>query len=197
MCVLICPGLAITLARKRDDQFAEVVLPHEFLPDFKIGDKIPVTDQVGNYLEDAEVTNIRFNKKFKTHLITVLTTLKNGSAAAGIRIQDPSVTQPLPTASFANSPDDGIVCLCEMVTQKEVVDYICEHHVRDVNQLKQIRVGMGACGGKNCSVVMPRIFAAAGVDWKEVTPGKKRPLGVEVPMSVIINEKDGEKDEKI
>jgi len=192
MCVLICPGLAITLAKKHDDKFAEVVLPHEYLPDFKAGDRIPVTDQTGNYIEDAEVVNIRFNKKFKTHLITVLTTLKNGAAVAGIRVQKPAVAQPLQTASFADSADDGIVCHCEMVTQKELVKYIRENRVRDVNQLKQARVGMGACGGKNCSVVLARIFAAAGVDWKEVTPGRKRPLSVEVPMSVIINEKDGE-----
>ncbi|MFA4839364.1 MAG: FAD-dependent oxidoreductase [Candidatus Neomarinimicrobiota bacterium] len=192
LCVLVCPGLAITLAKKRDDKIAEVVLPHEYLPDFKIGDRIPLTDQTGNYLEDSEVTKIRFNKKFKTHLITVLTTVENGAKVAGIRVQKPAVTQPLPTASFTDSADDGIVCHCEMVTQKELVKYIRENHVRDINQLKQARVGMGACGGKNCSVVLSRIFAAAGVDWKEVAPGRKRPLSVEVPMSVIINEKDGE-----
>jgi len=75
-----------------------------------------------------------------------------------------------------------------MVTVRELVDYIKEHNVRDVNQLKQIRVGMGACGGKNCSVLLPQVFKMAGVDWQEVTPGTKRPLSVEVPMYALINE---------
>ncbi|MCK4295924.1 MAG: (2Fe-2S)-binding protein, partial [Candidatus Marinimicrobia bacterium] len=86
-------------------------------------------------------------------------------------------------------PENGIVCQCEMVSVKEIVDYIKEHHVRDVNQLKQIRVGMGACGGKNCSTLLPRVFEMAGVDWEEVTQGTKRPLSVEIPMYALINEK--------
>jgi len=189
MCVAICPGLAITLARKINDEYAEVVLPHEFIPDFKIGDEIPLTDQEGKFLENGEVLKIRLNKKFKTYLITARTSLKNGASVAGIRVQDESVTAPLPEPSFSYLPEKGIVCQCEMISVKEIVDYIKEHHVRDVNQLKQIRVGMGACGGKNCSTLLPRVFKMAGVDWKEVTQGTKRPLSVEIPMSALINEK--------
>ena len=77
-----------------------------------------------------------------------------------------------------------------MVTAKELIAYIKEHNIRDVNQLKQIRVGMGACGGKNCAVLLPRIFAMTGIDWKEVTQGTKRPLSVEIPMYALINEED-------
>lgn len=192
MCVLICPGLAITLARKINYRFAEVVLPHEYILNFKIGDWIPLVDEKGNYLENGKVLKIRLIKKFKTHLITVKTTLNNGVKVAGIRIQSMSVTEPLSKPSFNYIPENGIVCHCEMVTLKELVTYIREHHVRDINQLKQIRVGMGACGGKTCSEVLPQVFQAAGVDWKEVAPGSKRPLSVEVPMSAIINEKDDE-----
>jgi len=85
-------------------------------------------------------------------------------------------------------PENGIVCHCEMVTVQELIDYIKEHNIRDVNQLKQARVGMGACGGKNCSVLLPRVFQMAGVSWDEVTSGSKRPLSVEVPMYALINE---------
>ena len=70
------------------------------------------------------------------------------------------------------------------------MDYIKEYEVRDVNQLKNIRVGMGACGGKNCSTLLPRIFAMAGVDYNEVAKGTKRPLSVEVPMFAFINEEN-------
>ncbi|MBU0710859.1 FAD-dependent oxidoreductase [bacterium] len=188
LCLLICPGLAITLARKLDDSSAEVILPHEYLPDFKVGDRIPVTDQTGQYLEDAEVLKIRFNKKHKTHLIYIKSSLKNGPKISGIRVQSPKVTESVSEPSFNYIPENGIVCHCEMITVQELIDYIKEHNIRDVNQLKQARVGMGACGGKNCSVLLPRVFQMAGVNWKEVTTGTKRPLSVEVPMYALINE---------
>jgi sarcosine oxidase subunit alpha len=188
LCVAICPGLAITLARKLDQFSAEVVLPYEFLPDFKVGDKIPVTDQTGNYLEQAEVLKIRWFKKYKTHLIHVKATAANGSKICGIRIQDPQKITALTKTSYQHLPENAIVCHCEMVTVKQLVNYIQDHNVRDLNQLKQIRVGMGACGGKNCSMLLPQIFQMAGVDWNEVSPGTRRPLSVEIPMYVLINE---------
>ncbi|MBU1099336.1 MAG: FAD-dependent oxidoreductase [Bacteroidetes bacterium] len=188
LCMGICPGLAITMARKVDGQFAEVVLPHEFIPNFEIGDKIRLTDKDGEVLEEAEVVKMRFNKKFKTHLITAKTTLENAAKIAGIRVQDEAIVAPLENADFNYFPEEALVCKCEHVTVKEVIDYIKEYEVRDVNQLKNIRVGMGSCGGKNCSTMVPRIFGMAGVDYKDVTPGTKRPLSVEVPMFALINE---------
>ena len=64
---------------------------------------------------------------------------------------------------------------------------------RDINQLKNIsRVGMGSCGGKNCSLLLPRIYRELGVDFKEITPSTDRPLTVEIPMHSLINEESGE-----
>lgn len=190
LCVAICPGLAITLARKCDDNYAEVVLPHEFIPNFDVGDKITLADQDGNYLEVGEVLRIRLNKKYKTYLVNVKVSPENGAKVAGIRVQDLSVTEPLSETSFSYIPDNGIVCHCEIVTVKEVVKFIKEHDVTDVNQLKLIRVGMGACGGKNCSLVLPAVFKMAGVDWEKVIKGTLRPLSVEVPMFALINEEE-------
>ncbi|MBU4446421.1 MAG: FAD-dependent oxidoreductase [Candidatus Marinimicrobia bacterium] len=190
LCILICPGLAITLAKKLDEATAEVILPHEFIPEFKIGDHIPVTGQEGEYLEDAEVLKIRYNKKYKTYLVHIKTSLKNGVKITGIQVQNDSAVLPIQNTSFEYIPENGIVCHCEIVAAKELIAYIKEHNIRDVNQLKQIRVGMGACGGKNCAVLLPRIFSMAGIDWKEVTQGTKRPLSVEVPMYALINEED-------
>lgn len=188
LCVAACPGLAITLARQMDRRWAEVVIPHEFVPNFGPGDQLPVMDQEGEFLEMGEVTRIRFSEKYKTHLVTLRVSLPNGPLAAGVRVQQPEVTLPLPTASLSHAPEEGLVCHCEMVTLGEVVDFIKTHHVTDVNQLKVLRVGMGACGGKNCSQVLARAFAMAGVDWNSVTKGTVRPLMVEVPMSAVLNE---------
>ncbi len=87
-------------------------------------------------------------------------------------------------------PDEAIVCSCEMVNIKEVKEYIIEHDVQDINQLKNIRVGMGSCGGKNCSLLLPKIFKELNVPFDEVTPSTNRPLSVEIPMHSLINESE-------
>ncbi len=191
-CLAICPGLAITLAKKLDENTAEVILPHEFIPDFKEGDKVALMEMEGDYLEDGLVTKVRFNKKFKTSIVYVKTSLKNACKVAGIRVQSEETVKPLENPSFSYIPENGVVCQCELITVQEIIDYIKEHNVRDAAQLKPLRVGMGACGGKNCSTLLPRVFKMAGVDWKDVTPNSKRPLSVEVPMYALINESDGE-----
>lgn len=188
LCVAVCPGLAVTLAKKIDDNFAEVTLPHEFIVDFKEGDFLDIMDRDGNFLENAEILKIKFNKKYSTTLVVVKMSLKNTSFAAGIRVQDEKISKPEKEAEFEYLPDNGIVCRCEKVSVKEITDFITDFRVRDVNQLKQIRVGMGACGSKTCSVLLPRVFGKAGVDWKDVESGTIRPLSVEVPMSAIVNE---------
>ena len=191
LCLAICPGLAIVLAKKLDENYAEVVIPYEYIPTFEIGDTVQLSDEIGNLLEEAEVLKIRLLKKYKTYMISVKVSLKNGNKVTGIIVQPKPISQPLNKASFEYLPDNGIVCQCEKVSVKETVDYIKEHKVRDINQLKNIRVGMGACGGRTCSVLLPRIFKTAGVDWSEVTTGSKRPLSVEVPMYAIVNENEG------
>ncbi|MEA3500396.1 MAG: FAD-dependent oxidoreductase, partial [Candidatus Marinimicrobia bacterium] len=187
-CVTTCPGLAITLAKKIDEKHAEVMLPYEFIMNYSIGEKIPLTNMDGKFLETGEILKIRYLKKKKMYLINVKTSLENGNKIAGIRVQDESITKPLPKADYEYIPEDAIVCQCEMVTVKEITDYIKKHRVRDVNQLKNIRVGMGACGGKTCSPLLPRIFKMAGVDWNDVKQGTDRPLNMEVPMGAIVNE---------
>jgi sarcosine oxidase, subunit alpha len=190
ICVAACPGLAITLVRKTGEQKAEVMLPHEYIVDFALGDSLDLTDIDGNFLEKGVVKKISYNKKYKTSLVTVETSLESGAKVMGIRVQGESAIKPLDQADYDYIPEDGIVCRCERVTLKEVVDFIRANNVRDINQLKQIRVGMGACGSKTCSVQMPRVFKAAGVNWSEVTEGTNRPLCVETPMFALINEED-------
>ena len=144
----------------------------------------------GNYLENGEVKKIRFDKKTLTTLLTLQVSLKYAQDIAGIRVQKETVVSSLPEASYSYLPDEAIVCRCEMVSIKEVKDYIVEHDVKDINQLKNIRVGMGSCGGKNCSLLLPRIYRELGVPFEEVTASTDRPLTVEIPMHSLINEKN-------
>jgi NADPH-dependent 2,4-dienoyl-CoA reductase/sulfur reductase-like enzyme/ferredoxin len=187
-CVAVCPGLAITIGRKLYGDFAEIIMPFEFIPTFSVNEFIPVTDTNGKVLEKGEVMKINLSGRYKTYLITLKVSLQNAPLIAGIRVQDEEKTAPLPEPKFNYIPDEAIVCRCERVTVKEIVDFIKENDVNDANQLKQIRVGMGACGSKTCSVLLPRIFAMAGKDWNEIAKLTKRPLTVEIPMGAIINE---------
>ncbi len=85
-------------------------------------------------------------------------------------------------------PDEAIVCRWEMVTVKEVKDTSHKHEVRDVIQLKNIRVGMGSCGGKNCALLLPRIFQSMDIPFKDVVAPTERPISVEIPLYALINE---------
>jgi NADPH-dependent 2,4-dienoyl-CoA reductase/sulfur reductase-like enzyme/ferredoxin len=187
-CIAVCPGLAISVAKKLYGEFAEVILPHEFIPNFNANDFITLTDTEGNYLEKGEVMRINYSKKYKTNLITLKVSLENAAKIAGIRIQDEDKTKPLEKAVYNYIPDNAVVCRCERVTVKQIIDFINENDIRDANQLKQIRVGMGACGSRTCSVMLPRVFSSAGVNWYEVAQNTKRPLSVEIPMCVLANE---------
>ena len=88
------------------------------------------------------------------------------------------------------SCDDGaaFVCRCERVSLDVIVDFIKANKVRDINQLKTLRVGMGACGGKTCSQLLGKAFRLADLDPALVEPGSLRPLTLEVPMGELVNE---------
>lgn len=187
-CVSICPGLAVSLVRRVAEDSAEVVLPWEFEADFEIGHEMELVDQEGRFLEKAPVAAKRHNKKNNTWLLTFRTSVQNASSIAGIRVQPEEATASLPVQESECLDLDAYVCRCERVTLREVVEFIKANNVRDINQLKTLRVGMGACGAKTCSQLVPKAFRLAGVDPAEVEMGTLRPLFMEVPMGELVNE---------
>lgn len=187
-CVSICPGLAVSLVRRVADDSAEVVLPWEFEADFDIGYEMELVDQDGRFLEKAKVVAKRHNKKNNTWLLTFRTSVQNASSIAGIRVQPEEAAASLPVEERECLDLDAYVCRCERVTLREVVEFIKANNVRDINQLKTLRVGMGACGAKTCSQLVPKAFRLAGVDPAEVEMGTLRPLFMEVPMGELVNE---------
>lgn len=187
-CVSICPGLAVSLVRRVADDSAEVVLPWEFEADFDIGHEMELVDQDGRFLEKAKVVAKRHNKKNNTWLLTFRTSVQNASSIAGIRVQPEEAAASLPVEESECLDLDAYVCRCERITLREVVEFIKENNVRDINQLKTLRVGMGACGAKTCSQLVPKAFRLAGVDHAEVEMGTLRPLFMEVPMGELVNE---------
>lgn len=192
MCVLICPGLAITLVREsHKDGLAELVLPYEFEHSFQPGDQVALRDVEGGDLGSGTVLSTRFSKKHRTHLLTIEVDAAIAARAAGILVQDPAVTEPLPEADLTYVPDNAIVCRCERVSVGEIKRFVQENEVTDLNQLKQIRAAMGACGGKTCLDLLPRVLMQAGVPKEAIRPATYRPLTVEIPMKALANQGGG------
>jgi NADPH-dependent 2,4-dienoyl-CoA reductase/sulfur reductase-like enzyme/ferredoxin len=192
-CVAICPGLAITLVRRIADDKAQIVLPWEFNVDFDIGAEMDLVDQKGGFVERAAIISRRKVSSRNTWLLTFNVNVESASRIAGIRVQPGEVAASLRRgndARVAESTDvlDTVLCRCERVTLGEIVEFIKKHNVRDTNQLKSLRVGMGACGGKTCSQLVAKAFALAGIDPADVEPPTQRPLFMEVPMGSLVNE---------
>lgn len=187
-CVSICPGLAVSLVRRVAEDSAEVVLPWEFEVDFEIGHEMELVDQEGQFKEKAKVVAKRYNKKNNTWLLTFRTSVQNASTIAGIRVQSEDAIVSVPVQETECQDLDAYVCRCERVTLREVVEFIKANNVRDINQLKTLRVGMGACGAKTCSQLVPKAFKLAGINPAEVEMGTLRPLFMEVPMGELVNE---------
>jgi Fe-S-cluster-containing hydrogenase component 2 len=187
-CVAVCPGLAVSLVRTIDADWAEVVLPYEFPADFGPGSRHTILDTDGAFLEDAELLRKSWSRKHRTWLLTFKVSLQNAAKAIGIRVQRREATEPSEDTEWSALPDSAMVCRCEHVTIGEIVAFIRENAVRDANQLKTLRVGMGACGSRTCSALLPQVFRKAGVDPSTVTGLTLRPVAVELSMAAIVNE---------
>lgn len=202
-CVAVCPGLAITLVRripgekaladkasgdKASGDRAQVVLPWEFNADFDIGTELDLVDQKGDFVERAPVVSKRRVSSRNTWLLTFHVDIAHASKIAGIRVQ-PQEASAFQSAEIpADGAADTVLCRCERVTLGEIVEFIRNNKVRDINQLKSLRVGMGACGGKTCSQLVGKAFRLAGTDPAEVEPATQRPLFMEMPMGASVNE---------
>ena len=185
-CVCACPGLAISLVRKLDSRYCEVVLPYEFdATSLEPGAKRMLFDEDGAELEEAELLSKVFNKKYRSWALHFKVSSTNATKAIGLRVQAPEATACLPQPRFTYAPAQAIVCRCERVSFGEIVSYIKENEARDVNQLKSIRAGMGACGSKTCGPLYAAAFRAAGVDPGMVQEARLRPLAVEVPLGTL------------
>jgi len=194
-CVAVCPGLAITLVdfRKADNADPIVSIPYEFPNSaIKEGDVVTVLDTLGTPLGNVPVVKVR-SPKFADHalMVKVQAPASIAKLIAGIRVQEPWVTEPAEEKA-ERLDDDEIVCRCERVTAGEIRTLI-RKGVRDMNELKAAtRAGMGACGGKTCPSLIKRIFREEGVPESQITDFTKRPVFIEVPLGAFAGVVTGE-----
>jgi len=193
-CVAVCPGLAITLVDRRYDPSGETalaVIPWE-LPDGTIapGDHVTTVDMEGERVGEGDVIAIKASAWMdRRKLVSVEVPWDEATRVAGIRIMETEET----VAADAGADGDVIVCRCERVTRKEILDYIRRTGTRDFNAVKAaLRVGMGACGGKTCQDLVMRIFREAGASPDEVEAHVERPFTQEVPLSAFLGGEDDE-----
>ncbi len=186
-CVSICPGLAISLIVEDydpDKRFALVILPSETGGKALLKQKtVATTDSDGGAIGEGKVIAVKKSPILdKRDLVMIEVPYDQRLDVAGYKIQEPAEQWDETDADFA---DDVVVCRCERVTRREVVDEI-RRGVRDMNQLKaSLRTGMGACGGKTCTELIQRIFREEGIPLDDVTDPTERPFVAEVPLSVL------------
>lgn len=184
-CVAACPGLAIVLVDERSDPSGETVtltVPWE-ITDLKVkpGEKVITVGFEADLVGNGVVKAIKKSpKNDNTQLVLLEVPFNDRHMVAGFRLQSEIEENRQWEVPL---DDDTIICRCEQVTRKEIVEQI-RTGTRDMNQLKAtIRAGMGACGGKTCRELIMRVFREEGIDLNEVTVFTERPFVEEVPLS--------------
>jgi thioredoxin reductase/ferredoxin len=196
-CVAICPGLAITLVDKRFDpsgRTARVTVPWE-MPEGRIvsGMDVPTTGAEGERVGTGRVVRILSGKSLNRRRLMVLEVpLAEADRVAGVQVRTPDAGAPVALA-VPPRDEDVVICRCERVTRKMVLDYVRETGSRDFNAIKAgLRCGMGPCGGKTCAELIWQLYRELGVSRGEVQPPVHRPFNQEVPMKAFLVEAESE-----
>ncbi len=81
---------------------------------------------------------------------------------------------------------DMIICRCEEVTLRELMQAIAEG-ARTVNEVKRrTRAGMGLCQGRSCSRLVRKLIADfTGQKVGKISPGTYRPPVRPLPLNVV------------
>ena len=98
LCVAICPGFVITLARLSEKPgLAEVVLPHEFANTYEPGSQVTLCDIDGNVLGQGTVLAQRFSRN-TTRILLLWRFRPVGSFSSRHPRPSPEMVEPLPGA---------------------------------------------------------------------------------------------------
>ncbi|MCD4706901.1 MAG: FAD-dependent oxidoreductase [Candidatus Sabulitectum sp.] len=184
-CVAVCPGLAITLVDyRKNSKLPTVTIPWE-LGDWVLekGQIVTVTEWEGLSLGSGTVVSLKNAPGYPSTMLLDIEVPENiANRVAGVRIQNPEVTDSEEFVPDIPIDDDSIVCRCERVTAGEIRKILREG-VRDMNELKaRTRAGFGACGGKTCKTLISRIVRAEGINPDEITDFTERPLFAETRL---------------
>jgi sarcosine oxidase subunit alpha len=186
-CVLACPGLAIVLVDEGFDpnrRVALLTLPLELPEDrIRIGAQVHTVGSEGETIGTGRIVATRNSEsQDRRRLLLLEVPFEDRLRVAGFRWQqaEQAIGRPATTVQ-----GEVIVCRCERVTKAQILELIRAGY-RDLNQIKSaLRAGMGACGGKNCTELILRLFREEGIDPKELRLPVHRPPETEVPLEVF------------
>ena len=187
-CLAVCPGLAITLVDFRKNADSPIVsIPLEL-------DSVELFSDKGCFAVDAQgrqLGDVRFLRSFS---------MKGYSGTTIVEVQAPKEIAYQITSVVLKESQDGsenilnnihptseneYLCRCERVTKEEVKNLITRG-CRDINEIKALtRAGMGACGGKTCTILIQQLFNDMGIPDEEVVPHTNRPLLIEAPIGIL------------
>lgn len=85
---------------------------------------------------------------------------------------------------------EKIICRCQDVTEKEIIEAIRKYEIYSVNEIKRItRAGMGHCQGKTCKKLIEMIIKSECeklIDDKPIL----RPPTISIPLSHIVESEE-------
>lgn len=165
-------------------KLALLTVPFEFSEDaLPRGKTVETVGSEGDSVGQGKVVAVKSNPaKNKCRRVLLEVPYEEALSVAGIRIQSEQSTAK-PRA--ASAEEDFIICRCERVSKKEIIEQI-RAGARDMNQLKAVlRTGLGACGGKTCRELILGIFKEEGIPLREITPFTLRPFEAEIPLGAV------------
>jgi len=87
-----------------------------------------------------------------------------------------------------NNKEDIIICRCEEVTEREILNAI-KRGARDIDAVKRMtRAGMGLCQGSTCSVLIRNILnRELNIQKSYLSPATTRPPLRLIPSKAFLN----------
>lgn len=187
-CVLICPGLAVTLVDKgeRPDGKAKVTIPYELSEELiKEEQSIELTDREGTVIGSGTIEKIIKNDKFdKRILVVAVTDINTAKITAGFKVPELTAEKAELSQEILSEELSGneIVCRCERITADEIRRAI-KGGSASISELKSLlRCTMGPCSGKTCASLISKILKSEGIEPDKMS---LRPLDMEIPIGVL------------
>jgi|YNPNPStandDraft_1061719.scaffolds.fasta_scaffold70805_2 NAD(P)H-nitrite reductase large subunit len=82
--------------------------------------------------------------------------------------------------------DEVIICRCEEVTKKEILEAIHDGCESVIWVKRKTRAGMGLCQGRTCGHLVARILAEEKhLDPAEILPDTRRPPVRPIPLGIL------------
>lgn len=150
ICISQCPGLAIFVVDKTySAQTGTITFPYEYYPLLKKGQIVEAVNRDGTVICQGKVLKAAVRKSYDhTAVITVEIPLAFTDQVRSIKIKKDQTAD-----------DDLIICRCEEITRREIIQAIKEGAIDPTGVKRRTRAGLGLCQGRTCELLIQRILA--------------------------------------